>query len=107
MENPILRQLQCNEVGRRKLLEERAWEDRESECWAVIARIGIQDLSRPERVQTSIWSIVARRLAEPFVLDEMKGGYQDIDTHRMDIFTCGSYERSHKELYGFLLVKLK
>lgn len=34
---------------------ERVWEDGESEGRAVMVRIGIQDLSRGESWQTSIW----------------------------------------------------
>ncbi len=46
----------------------RVWEVGESECRAVMARIGIEDsfnIIPPEREQTSDWSLVAREFVEP------------------------------------------
>ena len=43
-------------------MAERVWEDGESECPTVMAGIGIQNLSRRESVQTSIWCNSRQRL---------------------------------------------
>jgi hypothetical protein len=39
----------------------RVWDFGGSECRAATVRTGVQDLPRPERVQTSDWSLVTRQ----------------------------------------------
>lgn len=46
----------------------RVWDAGKSECRAVIARIGVEEIPNitlPEREQTSGWSLLARDFAEP------------------------------------------
>ena len=38
----------------------RVWDFGKSECCAVMVQIGVRDLPRPERVQTSEWSFFTR-----------------------------------------------
>ena len=58
----------------------------------------------PTRKGADFYLVYRRKTADqPFTLDEVEGEYQDIDTRRTDIFTCGSYGRSHKERHGFHL----